>query len=245
MSERNHPTAPVRWLVLAAKTMLNWAGFGQRESPIDAPPGRRTGVTSTASTHPWFVVVGCVLLLLSAGAVVPGGAAPVGTAAAQESNGTAAPGAIVGDGVADGGRSVGRPVESPDATFGGRFYLRVSSVAGAYNEERPELGLAGGLVTGSVVNFHVTTADGETAVFSFRLTEDNRIEDLRAGPRSDADIRMTTDKATFDRIATAESPGAAFREALASREIRIGGRGPVSAVFWGVVNLLRTLGGFL
>lgn len=244
MSDRNRTTAAGKPGVSTVKTVLKWRGFGQRESAIDVGQGRRTDVNSSQRTHPGLVV-GCVLLCLTA-VVVAGAGAPVGAAAAQSGNGTAAdPGAVVGDGVREGGQSVGSPVESPDATFGGRFYLRVSSVATAYNEEGPELGLAGGLVTGSVVNFHVTAADGETAVFSFRLTEDNRIEDLRAGARSDADIRMRTDKATFDRIATAESPGAAFREALASREIRIGGRGPVSGVFWGVVNLLRSLGGLL
>jgi hypothetical protein len=245
MSDRNRVIAAGMATVSTAKTVLNWRGFGQRESAIDGCQGRRAVVNSSQRTHPCIVVVSCVLLCLTA-VVVVGGGAPVGAAAAQSGNGTAAdPGAVVGDGVREGGQSVGSPVESPDATFGGRFYLRVSSVAAAYNEAQPELGLAGGLVTDNVVNFHVTTEDGERAVFSFRLTGDNRIEDLRAGARSDADIRMTTDRETFDRIATAESPGAAFRDALAAREIRIDGRGVVGGVLWGVVNLLRSLGGLL
>jgi hypothetical protein len=244
MSDRSRVTATGKRTVSAMKTVLKWPGFGQRESAIDGGLARRTGVNSSRRTHPGLVVVSCVLLLL-AGGVASGGATPAGAVVAQEGNATADPGAVAGDGVREGGDALGSPVESPDTTFDSRFYLRVSSVTTAYNDEQPELGLAGGLATDNVVNFHVTTADGETAVFSFRLTGDNRIEDLRAGARSDASIRMTTDKETFDRIATADSPGVAFREALASRDIRIGGRGVVSGLFWGVVNLLRSIGGLL
>lgn len=187
------------------------------------------------------VVAVALLLTTVVGAVVAGsGATPVGTAAAQEANETDADaGALVAAGVDAGGESVGTPVAATDAAFGAAFYRSVSAVATSYNEEQPDIGLGGGFATGNVVNLHVTNADGEEAVVSFRLTEDNRITDLRAAPRDDATIRMATDRATFDRIANARSPGEAFARALDSGDIRISGIGLASSLVWAVVNLLR------
>jgi len=165
----------------------------------------------------------------------------VGVTAGQDGAAGDGPGATLSSAFDAQGESVGTGAQPPDATFDSGFYSRVSSVVAAYNEEQPELGTGGGLVTGSVVNFHVTAPDGDEAVVSFRLTDENQITDQRAGPRDDAKIRMTTDTATFDGIAAADAPGQAFAGALESGDVRITGRGLGSSIVWFVVNKLRGL----
>lgn len=184
----------------------------------------------------------CLLVVVAiGGAAFSVGASPDSANPGQTANETKS-GEAIATGVNSQGESLGSPVES-SGTFDRRFYAEVSSVATAYNDERPDLGFAGRFARGNVINLHVTANDGEKAVVSFRLTEDNRIETVRAGARGDAKIRMTTDKATFDRIANADEPGEAFRRALENGDIRISGRTLFSSLVWMVLNLLRGIGG--
>lgn len=194
------------------------------------------------------LVVG-TLLVLVAGAVTPlAGAAPVdaGPRAAQpvtQAPDNATAGSVVADGVTAQGTSLGEPVDPSSTTFDAAFYARVSSFAAAYNDRRPDLGAAGEFAKGNVVNLHVLGPDGDAAVVSFRLTEDNRITDLRAGPRSDAAIRMEMETGTFDRIAEASNPGAAFKQRLDDGDVTITRRGALSGPVETLIDLVRDLVG--
>lgn len=181
-------------------------------------------------------VVGVCVLLLVAGVAVPSS----GTLAATTADNDTA-GAAVATGLQAQGEDLGRPLGATDRQFDRAFYLRIARFAAAYNQEHPDPGTFGGVVTGNLINLHIVGADGEKAVVSFRLTEDNRIKDLRVGARSDARIRMEMDVETFNRLAAADRPGAAFDRALDSGEVRISGRGLFSGMAWRVLNLLRGL----
>lgn len=192
-------------------------------------------------------VVVAVLLVLAMGGVVPAGGAastaagptaPAERTGATPANGTS--GSLVARGLAAQGASLGQPVDA-GGTFGGEFYARVGTFAADYNDRRPDLGPAGAVARGNVVNLHVVAADGETAVVSFRLTEDNRITDLRAGTRSDASVRVEMDAATFDRIATAPDPGAAFKRALDDGDVTITRRGALGGPIGSLVDVIRDL----
>lgn len=181
-------------------------------------------------------VVGVCVLLLAAGAVASSG----GTLAATTADNDTA-GAVVATGLQTQGDDLGRPLDTADGQFDRVFYQRVARFASAYNQEQPERGTVGGVVTGNVVNLHIVGTGGEEAVVSFRLTADNRIEALRVGARADAKIRMEMDVETFDRLAAADRPGAAFNRALDTGEVRISGRGLFSGMAWRILNLLRGL----
>jgi hypothetical protein len=181
------------------------------------------------------VVVGALLAASLVGAV--------GVSAGQ--NGSDQPGDALADALDVQGETLDGPVAAPDATFDGEFYAQVTVIVSSYNDSQPDLGFAGGLVTGNVVNFRVNGPDGDRTTVSFRVTADNRLTDVRAGARDDAAIRMTTDRATVDRIANADEPGTAFRDAVDAGDVRITGRGFWSGIVWFVVNRLGGLVGVL
>ena len=99
----------------------------------------------------------------------------------------------------------------------------------------------GGQLASEIVNLFVDTEEG-TASFSFRTDAENRVVAFERGDRDDATLRMETDRATVDRITGAESPVAAFRQAVADDDIRVHGLGPVNAAKWTVLNGVK---GFL
>ena len=88
-------------------------------------------------------------------------------------------------------------------------------------------------------------ANGTAASVSFRMDGDLRIQELELGTRDDATIRMSTDKATMDRIIASGNPVNAFNDALTppNAEITISGIGMVNAVKWTVLNLLADIFG--
>ncbi len=188
------------------------------------------------STRTRAAVVGVCLLLFAAGVAAPERGA---SATGQAANDTA--GGVVATGLQSQGDDLERPLDTTDRRFDQAFYQRVAQFVVAYNQEQPTLGVASGVARGNVVNLYIRGADGAEAVVSFRLTEDNRIENLRVGARADAKIRMEMDEETFDRLAAADRPGAAFKRALDSGEVRISGRGLFSGAVWRVLNLLRPL----
>jgi hypothetical protein len=191
----------------------------------------------TASVGPGVTVAsGAVTATVGAGPRAGSTGAP---GAAAQRNGTA--GGIVAGSVDTQGDSLGRPLSSPDTTFDGAFYGRVTSFAEAYNERQPDLGAAGDFARGEVVNLHVVAPGGEEGVVSFHLTDDNRIRNLRAGPREDATIRIEMEKATFDRIATADDPGAAFERNLEDGEISVTRRGALSGPIESLVDVITDL----
>lgn len=214
------------------KTVLNSVGFARSDCSIDTARARTVLYRQMNGRLPSaaaFLVV-CLLVVVAV--------SPAAGAAAVTANDTAS-GALVGDAVASSGASVGTPVAPPSDRFGPTFWTDMSTIAATYNEEDPALGLGGDLLTGNVVNFHVTDETGAEAVASFRLTGENRITDLRAGPRDDASIRLSTDRATFDRIAAADAPGRALVRAMESGEVRVDGRGFWNGIVWDVVTLVR------
>jgi hypothetical protein len=184
-----------------------------------------------------------VVFAVAAALVVAGvaGAGPVGISAGQ--NDSDRPGTALAAALDAGGEALDTPVEAPGGTFDGEFYDQVTTIVASYDDSQPDLGFAGGLITGNVVNFRVTGPEGDRATVSFRVTDDNRLTDVRAGARDDAKIRMTTDRATVDRIANAEKPGTAFRDAVEAGDVRISGRGFWSGIVWFVVNRLGGLVG--
>ncbi|AFK21072.1 hypothetical protein E6P09_18070 (plasmid) [Haloferax mediterranei ATCC 33500] len=118
-------------------------------------------------------------------------------------------------------------------TFGPKFYRQIATVVESYNNaEAVDLGVLGSHINGERINLHITTADGDTAVVSFRMTGNNRIRDLRAGPHPDATLRVTTDESTARRLLNDDHPGVAVSRAVVDGEIRIDGIGRYNAVKW-------------
>lgn len=129
-------------------------------------------------------------------------------------------------------------------------FAEFEGMVAVYNESitAVDLGVAGDQLANERVNLVVTDADGATATFSFRLDGQLRMTELAQGPRSDATLRMSLDRATFDEILTADNPAVAFRDAVAEDDIRFSGVGTTNAVKWTVINtvadLARSLGLF-
>lgn len=125
------------------------------------------------------------------------------------------------------------------------------SMVSEYNErvDSETLGPASGQLKDEVVNLHVTAADGSEATFAFEMNDEHEIEDLQQGTRDDATLKMTTDRATYQRIASAENPASEFRSAVRGDDVKISGIGAVNGVKWGAINVAadvaRGLGGVL
>ncbi|WP_233203874.1 hypothetical protein [Halegenticoccus soli] len=117
-------------------------------------------------------------------------------------------------------------------------------MVGLYNANvaSADLGVAGEQLADRRVNLYVRGSGG-TAAYSFYVDEDNRISDLRDGRHPDADLKMTTDRATVRGIAGADDPSAAFRRAVARGDVVVGGeRGRiVERVKWTVINAAKGL----
>jgi hypothetical protein len=94
--------------------------------------------------------------------------------------------------------------------------------ADTFNEQIDDvdLGPAGDRLAGKTVKA-VVTGEEETVVFTFTMDENNHITDLQAGDTGDADLKMTTSKATIERVLNADNPAQAFRDAYANDDIRI------------------------
>ncbi|SHG57956.1 hypothetical protein [Halobaculum gomorrense] len=109
-----------------------------------------------------------------------------------------------------------------------------------------DLGPLSGQIENKRVNLYVSDG-GETAVYSFRMTGDGRVVDLRESAHDDATLRMETDRTTMSHIADSASGEQAanrFADAVQNDDIVIRGeRGNlVAQVTWGVLNALK---GFL
>ncbi|MFB6250575.1 MAG: hypothetical protein ABEI27_02625 [Halobellus sp.] len=140
--------------------------------------------------------------------------------------------------------------QSSQPDWADKAYDEFSGMVATYNESitQVDLGIAGDQLSNERVNLVVTDADGETATFSFRMDNQLRMTELDQGPRSDATLRMSTDRETFNETLTADNPAAAFRDAVASGEIRFSGIGTGNAIKWTVINsaadIARSLGLF-
>jgi hypothetical protein len=129
-------------------------------------------------------------------------------------------------------------------------FAEYEGMVAVYNESitSVDLGTAGDQLANERVNLVVTDDDGATATISFRMDSQLRMIDLQQGARSDATLRMSTDRGTFDDILAADNPAVAFRNAVTSGDITFDGLGTTNAVKWVVINtvanLARSLGLF-
>lgn len=129
---------------------------------------------------------------------------------------------------------------SPDASLFGD----VGRMIDAYNAHvgANASGFLEGQLRGERVDLHVESADGRRAVVSFRIGEDGRFTEPRAGGRGDATIRATTDRQTVRHVAEADDPVDAFRRSLRNDDIRVEGIGIVAGLKWRLVDLATQVG---
>jgi uncharacterized Zn-binding protein involved in type VI secretion len=137
---------------------------------------------------------------------------------------------------------IGGGSTSADPPWVASLYERLASYVGEYNQaiDGREPGTVDGQLSTETVDFYVATDDGE-AVFSFRTTEDTRIEEFQRGPREDATVRMETDEETVERMTDSGTPAREFRRRVIDGDIVIRGIGPVQAVRWQIINGLKHL----
>lgn len=140
--------------------------------------------------------------------------------------------------------------ESDQPAWADEAFSEYEGMVAVYNESitSVDLGVGGDQLSNERVNLVVTDADGETATISFRMDGQLRMTELEQGPRSDATLRMSTDRETFERIVDADDPAVAFRAAVTNDQITFDGLGTTNAVKWVVINtaadLARSLGLF-
>jgi len=137
--------------------------------------------------------------------------------------------------------------QSDRPSWSGEVFTQLETGFGLYNEASGglDLGPLAGQIENKRVNIYVSDG-GETAVYSFRMTGDGTVVDLRESAHGDATLRMETDRATIATIADSNGGDQAanrFADAVRSDDIVIRGeRGNVVAqVTWGVLNVLKGL----
>ena len=146
--------------------------------------------------------------------------------------------------VAQSGSASDQPAWADEA------FSEYEGMVAVYNESitSVNLGVGGDQLSNERVNLVVTDADGETATISFRMDGQLRMTELEQGPRSDATLRMSTDRETFERIVDADDPAVAFRAAVTNDQITFDGLGTTTAGKWVVINtaadIARSLGLF-
>ena len=126
-------------------------------------------------------------------------------------------------------------------------FAEYEGMVAVYNESITEvdLGVAGSQLAGERVNLAVTDANGSTATFSFRMDSELRMTELEQGARSDATLRMSTDRETFQQVLNADNPAVALRNAVMNDDITFDGLGTANAVKWTVINTVADLGRML
>jgi hypothetical protein len=134
--------------------------------------------------------------------------------------------------------------QADDPAWSDALYEELAPMADAYNEnvDTIDLGIAGDQLKERYTNLYVS-GPGGTAVYSFYMDSNLRMSDLSDAPNPDARLRMSTDKATVERIADASNPAAAFRTAVKADAIVITGEDghPIEKIKWAVLNFLKGL----
>ncbi|WP_311173165.1 hypothetical protein [Halobellus ordinarius] len=140
--------------------------------------------------------------------------------------------------------------QSAQPEWADEAFAEFGGMVATYNESitAVDLGVAGDQLANERVNLVVTGTDGETATFSFRMDGQLRMTELAQESRSDATLRMSTDRETFNETLTADNPAIVFRDAVAGGDIRFSGLGTGNAIKWTVINsaagIARMLGLF-
>lgn len=107
------------------------------------------------------------------------------------------------------------------------------------NVDADDFGILAGQLRGENVNLVVDDpANGTEASLSFTLDNELRMQEVELGTRDDATIRMSTDKATMDRIIASDAPETEFQSAVVDDDITISGIGVVDSVKWMAVNIV-------
>jgi hypothetical protein len=119
------------------------------------------------------------------------------------------------------------------------MYEKMSPMVEKYNAKinADDLGIAAGQLKGEKVNLVVTDTDGSQATASFRMDDGLKMRDLQQGERDDATLKMSTDRATMERIISANNPAVTFQNAVVSGDISIDGIGATNAVKWTAINV--------
>lgn len=132
--------------------------------------------------------------------------------------------------------------QSDQPAWADEMFGNFEGFVSAYNEnvDASDLGMAADQLKNERVNLIVTDSDGTQATASFRMNGQLQIQELEQGTRDDATLKMTTDRATIERILESNNPATAFQNALADGDIRIGGIGLVNSVKWAVINILAS-----
>ena len=166
------------------------------------------------------------------------------------------PAARVGDAIVESGPPNTIVTGEPTVIIGGgavgtapdwavELYDQMRTYVDEHNAEIGDADIGGpaGQLSGETANFYVDAAEGE-AEFSFRTTDGLEIREFERGTREDATVRMETDERTVDRIATADQPVEAFREAIAAADITVSGIGTLNSLKWRAINIVGDVAGF-
>jgi hypothetical protein len=125
---------------------------------------------------------------------------------------------------------------------GDDLYESLEEMVPAYNANADAVNL-GPVNLAGTTNIYIEDGSSEV-VYSITMDDQNRITALDDSRDEDAVRKITTDRATLERIAASENPASAFRDAVANDDIVITGEDGqfVEGVKWAVVNFLK---GFL
>jgi hypothetical protein len=126
------------------------------------------------------------------------------------------------------------------------YYSELSSSVETYNERANDLyeitiwGLdlarLEGPVSGERVNIYITDEFGRTAVFSFRVTEQTRLVELAPRARTDATVRVLTDRVTVERLDDEYTKTRAAKRAYLDGNITVEGVGPANRAKWWAIQ---------
>lgn len=127
--------------------------------------------------------------------------------------------------------------ENPE--WGEELFAEMESMVDDYNTHAESVDL-GPVSLAGATNVYVVDGD-EQATYTIYMDGDHRITDVQQGTDADAKRKMTTDRATIDRIAGADNPAAAFRSAVDSDDIVISGESGevVEQIKWTIINVLK------
>ncbi|KAB1187890.1 MULTISPECIES: hypothetical protein [Haloferax] len=110
------------------------------------------------------------------------------------------------------------------------------------NADQFDVSFARGLIAGKTVNVYIEDGD-ETHVYSASVDDDMRIVDVAAEPNPDASMRISTDRATLEAIASSSNPLAEVEQAVRDDRIRVTGEDGhfVDKAVWTIANLFKGL----
>lgn len=121
----------------------------------------------------------------------------------------------------------------------GDLYQSLEDMVPVYNENADSVNL-GPISLAGANNLYIQDGDS-VIIYSLVMDKENRITALTDSPDADAKRKITTDRATIDRLTSADNPAVSFRNAVANDDIVITGEdGQIIEKFkWVVLNLFK------